>query len=164
MSLKSQKRRNLEHNTYEKFLPELKLVGLRLIRSSSRIDPLEYRDLVLREKQNAVMSIELAYKLVQARDDSFSTTASLTLKIQEERGKSVPLLIKCTYDVHFHSSSPVRREFVRRFTDSDLRIVVWPYFRQFVSDLTSRMGIPPVTIPLSTESPDERMAQDKRSA
>jgi preprotein translocase subunit SecB len=63
-----------------------------------------------------------------------------------------PLVIECTFDAHFHVEAHMAEGFAKQFTESDMRLVLWPYFRQYVFDTTARMAIPPVLVPLSTES------------
>jgi preprotein translocase subunit SecB len=64
--------------------------------------------------------------------------------------ESEPLVsISCTFEAHIHASSPFPKEFVERFAQSELRLVLTPYARSFIADATARMAIPPVTIPFS---------------
>jgi preprotein translocase subunit SecB len=69
----------------------------------------------------------------------------------DKKSSSPPAIaVECTYVAHFHCDGcEVTREFAERFTQSELRLVVWPYFRQFVNDATARMAIQPIVIPFS---------------
>jgi hypothetical protein len=58
------------------------------------------------------------------------------------------LRVKATFEGHFHGASPIQREHAERFVSSELRVVVWPYFRQFISDTTARMSVRPIFIPV----------------
>lgn len=41
----------------------------------------------------------------------------------------------------------VTKEFVNVFKDNSIELVSWPYFREFVQNMISRMGFPPLTLP-----------------
>ncbi len=64
---------------------------------------------------------------------------------------SDPLVsVDCSFEAHVHSSQTFTNEFVERFVQSELRLILTPYARSFVSNLTASMAIPPITLPLST--------------
>jgi hypothetical protein len=58
--------------------------------------------------------------------------------------------IAATYDLHFHAKVKPK-PLVDKFCNSDLRLIVWPYFREYVTDVSARMYIPPVILPLATD-------------
>ncbi len=58
-----------------------------------------------------------------------------------------------TFDLHFHAEG-ITKALVDTFSNAEFRFIVWPYFREYVSDVSSRMYIPPIIIPLSTEQED----------
>ncbi len=41
----------------------------------------------------------------------------------------------------------ISKDFVNIFKDNSIELVSWPYFREFVQSMTSRMGFPPLTLP-----------------
>lgn len=86
--------------------------------------------------------------------DSFNASAKLSLTMEDKANPASPaVLVECTYIAHFHCDGcEITKDLAERFTKSELRIVVWPYFRQFVNDATSRMAIQPIVIPFSAVS------------
>ena len=50
---------------------------------------------------------------------------------------------------------------MERFVDSEFRLILVPYARQFVSSTTAQMGIPPLVIPLSIASSSKRSNKEK---
>jgi len=50
-----------------------------------------------------------------------------------------PLLLK--------SKEKFTDEFFDVYKEVSLKLNTWPYFREFVNNITSRMNIPPLTIP-----------------
>jgi preprotein translocase subunit SecB len=135
---------------YETFLRGLRLYDICLVRSSSEVQQRAYFEL-LNRKRNALGTFNVSFELSDVGEDFFNTTSTFQLTVRGAKaGKSV-LTIECVFEGHFHVQGKVARELAQRFTDSELELVVWPYFRQFVSDTTARMSIPPITVPLSTE-------------
>lgn len=41
----------------------------------------------------------------------------------------------------------ITKEFVDIFKENSIELVSWPYFREFVQSMISRMGFPPLTLP-----------------
>jgi len=136
-------------SAYEDFLRGVKPVALGLVECSSRLDREALGRLTVR-KDGGVRIISTEYNLKAADGGYFDATGRFSLAVAE-RAKSTPaLFIQCTYETHFHCKAPVRRDLAERFTASELRLVLWPYFRELVFDLSGKMSIPPITIPLAT--------------
>lgn len=92
------------------------------------------------------------YSISDIADDHFDVEAvfSLSLEPADDSGNAIvaALKIECVYTGHFHAKAPLNKAFVERFAEESW-VVFWPYFRQFVSDTTARMAIPPVTVPFA---------------
>lgn len=81
--------------------------------------------------------------------EAFDVEAEISVKAQEAGKKDGSLRIGVTYLLHFHSKEPLQKSYVQRFVNSDVRLMVWPYFREFIAATTGRMHIPPVTLPIT---------------
>jgi preprotein translocase subunit SecB len=104
----------------------------------------------LDDKKQGVRRISADYQLLEVRKSFFNVSAKFKMSVEDKQGTSTALLIECEYGAHFHyAESADAKEFAQRFTESELRLIVWPYFRQFVNDVTGRMTIPPILVPLS---------------
>ncbi len=132
---------------YERYLRSLRLLGLGLESCSARVEREPY--FAISEKREGVRQIEARYDLTGVGDNYFESAARFKLTIAPEKAKTPALQIECTFSAHFHVPAGVK-EFAKRFTDSEFRVVVWPYFRQFVSDITARMTVPPVLVPFAS--------------
>jgi preprotein translocase subunit SecB len=98
-----------------------------------------------------VRTILADYKLGDVRKDYFDVSARFRLTVEDKAKALTALAIECEFAGHFHcGASELPHEFADRFTQSELRVILWPYFREFVNDITGRMSIPPVLIPLAT--------------
>lgn len=137
---------------YSKFLRGIKLIGLGLEHCNTRLDRDAYYELY--EKKRSARKISADYQLVEAQKEFFNVLAKFRLSVEDKRdSSSTTLLIECAYAAHFHCAAHgITQELAQRFTESELRLVVWPYFRQFVNDLTARMAITPILIPFSAAS------------
>lgn len=152
MSSKKQEHAKQRSKSYGDFVRNLHLAALGLTRSSCQLNRDQYYGRIVGKKSNAARTISSNYKLGDVDEDFFDARASFKLTIQAKKAKAPDLVIECAFDAHFHGQSPIDRKMAERFIAADLRVVVWPYLRQFVYDITSRMVIPPVVVPLSVES------------
>lgn len=136
--------------TYKEFLRRLDLVGIGLRSTSCEIDRRAYFKLQREatEKDKAIKTIEFEAAPKTITDDHFDIHAKFSLQIEEPKTENKPLIISCEFQTHFHGTTPINKEYVERFADSEFGLIVWPYFRQFVSDTTGRMSIPPIHVPL----------------
>lgn len=62
--------------------------------------------------------------------------------------KDYGIKIKCTYSLQFDSTDDLEEEFWDIFSEVNLHINTWPYFRELVQNTTQRMSIMPLTLPL----------------
>jgi hypothetical protein len=87
--------------------------------------------------------------LGETHDDAFDAEGSFALRVTE-RGREEPLLlIECVIAAHLHAPvDSMDREHAKRFAESEAGVLLWPYFREFVTNVTGRMAIPPMTVPL----------------
>jgi preprotein translocase subunit SecB len=139
----------LSEANYEGFLKSVKPIGLGLVENSSRLDRRRYSQL-MGQRNRPGRTISTEYKLVKAGTGYFDTSAKFLLVVVEEKKDNPALLIQCVYEAHFHCNESFAKDFAERFASSELRLLIWPYFRAFVSDLCGKMSIPPILIPLST--------------
>ena len=141
---------SLSINAYSAFLKGLQLIGFGLDSSSSKLDRLAYSRLH-RQKSHGIKKITANYDLSEFTPDYFEVSAHFKLVYEDPESKDEPLSMECVFGSHFHGKKPLNEEFAKRFARAEFRFVAWPYFRQFVSDMTGRMLIAPITIPLSAD-------------
>lgn len=137
-----------------------------------KIPPKKYRELaknvellgISLNKGSFNLSPELTLQLVNSLDDAkIKFNDSVDLKANGEQyeilntwklvvlleGVSKEILsIEANYLVIFHSAKLLPNEFWDIFTKTSLHLIVYPYFREYVQNVTSRMNIPPLTMPI----------------
>jgi len=130
--------------SYKRFLKNVELYALGLDSVSADLRRYEYG-----EATSPTHTIKSTFELVEFDADHFDLIAKMTLVVGDE-AESPLLNISVAYSGHFHpETGEFERKDVERFTELEARLIFWPYFRQTVSDLTSRMHIRPLTIPLT---------------
>jgi len=109
------------------------------------------------------INLEVVTKAVKALTVSISSTADFRYKPKDEvevtqkwevvardkSSKSECLNISVTYCVVLHSKERFTKGFFRVFERTSLPFNMWPFVREFVNNMTARMNVPPLTLPLS---------------
>jgi len=137
---------------YASFLKGIKLLGFGILESHATQNREGYVELY--EGKKLTRKISANYSTMEVEKEFFNASAKLTLTMGDKKESQKPVVtVECTYVAHFHCDTcQITKDLAERFTKSELRLVVWPYFRQFVNDMTARMGIQPVLIPFSAVS------------
>jgi preprotein translocase subunit SecB len=149
VSEKKRTRTTRKNGGYEAFIRGLSLIAMGLDDCSVHLDRYPYYDLL--EKKGQVRRISAEYKLERAQKDYFDARAVFRLEITDKEASRSPLSIQCSFRAHFHArQTQADRSFAERFVATEFRVVIWPYFRQFISDTTARMTISPIVIPFSS--------------
>lgn len=73
---------------------------------------------------------------------------SYTLIVIDKKSRKYCLKIEGNFKVVFSCKKEFTQDFFEAFKRINLPINTWPYFREYVNNITSRMNIPPLTIPL----------------
>jgi preprotein translocase subunit SecB len=163
MSVKSKLRKQTKSHHLKSFDQQVELMAMGVESCSCRLDRHTYARLRRSEGDNAVRSVTVEVGLKRSSDLAFDGRISYCLKVTDKRDEGVPLEVSCTFEAHFHSRRRFRSEEAEKFVRDYLRIISWPYLRQFVSDVTSRMAIPPLTLPLLPEDVGTRSKSEKAS-
>jgi preprotein translocase subunit SecB len=131
-------------------LKGVKLFIIALDQVSSNIDRERYWECT--ERKNAmVRTIEASYDATAVEGTHFDVIGHLEMKILSKSDNSELVKIACQYSTHFRAHSRVDKRVAQRFANAEAKIIIWPYFRQLVSDVSARMHIPPIIIPLSLD-------------
>lgn len=147
----------LKKNTaskYQKFLTKLKLIAIGLDSISAQVDRAVYAHAHSEHRDKIVREIESDYTVENFGKDHFNVVAefNLSLSLGTEDGGVSLLTIQAKISGHFHAAHPVSKDAADQFARAEARLLFWPYFRQYVSDMTGRMHVLPITIPLTIEA------------
>lgn len=137
---------------YIKFLRSIKLGALGLDNSQIYIDR-EKLSNALNDSEQEPLGIELSvgHKLLDKSEDGFTVQASYKLQLTSTLDSTQVGEISCIFSASFLSESSCSSECYSRFARIEARLVFWPYIRHFINDMSYRMSIPPILLPLTSE-------------
>lgn len=136
---------------YELFMQNLDVVGIGLTSCVCNIDRSAYFKL-----KSKTFSFHHEYQLVKITEEYFDSEGKFAVSLRGGKTSPPILFVECAFRSHIHGKKPILREHAERFTNSELRLVLVPYARQFVANLTSQMYIPTVTLPLAVRVNDPK--------
>ena len=133
---------------YEKFLKEIEIYALGLDSISAELKREAYGVAQADRATEITREVKSTFKLIEADEDHFDVSAAFTMRISQKDEEL--LVIRASYTAHFHAekTTPIEK-YAGKFAELEARLIFWPYFRQAVSDITARMYIQPVTIPMT---------------
>jgi preprotein translocase subunit SecB len=145
-----------DDNSYIKFITSLHLVGLGLKSSSAEL----HRDILFEiQSGQPARTFTQGYRHVEIGEDYFDVEGQFAVTVAD--GEQLGVRIECVFEAHFHCSQP-QQTMIERFTEQDLRFMILPYARSFVSDMCGKMQIPPIMLPLATAAGMARPNAKKR--
>jgi len=147
----TQKNLQIKENdkTYEAFLRSLRLIGLALKSCSAAVDREAFFELS-KDRKKSVRKFLDDYKLTAAGDEFFEAEGHFELTVSAPPKESpTALRMNFVFEVHMHGAVPIWQEGAERFVKSELRLILVPYARQFITSMNGQMAIPPVVIPLA---------------
>jgi hypothetical protein len=151
----SDKKNRLTKSRVEKtFEDQVELFAMGLSSCSCSLDRPNYIRMRDAGSNNELRSISSKTNLEDHGESFFDGNVTYELIASDKKNGTSPLKIQCTFQAHFHGPRSIVPRDANRFLRTYFRVVSWPYFRQFVSDITSRMFIAPLVLPLLPE-PDE---------
>lgn len=131
---------------YQAFIASLELYFIALAEASCKIN----RDEYWKKEEEQLNSYKLTSKSSSIEQKHFDVRSTCALDVMGEKSKSTLVRVVVTFDLHFHAS-PITKEFVEKFCDAEIRLIVMPFFREYVANVTARMHVPPIVLPLSTK-------------
>ncbi len=150
-----------DNSKYEQFLGGLRLISIGLKSCSASLDRQALFKL-LDDKNGPMRIFRDSYKTTHLGTNFFEASGAFVVRVQESPESRPAVLVECEFEAHLHGPEPISKESVERFVDSDFRLLLVPYARQFVSATTAQMSIPPLMIPLSVGSSKESIVRTKR--
>ena len=139
------------------FLADLRIFTISLKSSNTELDRTAYESLMVKKSKDAIVNTRSNYQLAAVHEDTFDATADFKLTLDRRGAKGSVLSIECAYHIQIGSTPPIHKDLAETFTHSMLELLVWPYFREFVSDITGRMSIEPITIPFEAGYPEREI-------
>jgi preprotein translocase subunit SecB len=137
------------------FDEKVELIGLGVKECVCRLERSHYFQIRRTRPKDEIRTITSHVYLEKHNDVAFDGIIEFAFGIKDRANQTVPLEIKCSYQSHFHAPKGFERAQAEKFLGTYLSIIAWPYFRQLVADMTGRMSVSPITLPLLPESDSE---------
>ena len=104
------------------------------------------------KSKGGAIDLDISMKIVfdqNAREVSFITTYKIEGVKRSEGTDEKVFTITTSFLLSYMKTKEVEvtKEFVNVFKNNSIELVSWPYFREFVQNMISRMGFPPLTLP-----------------
>jgi len=127
---------------YQKILSGLDLVSISLKESKC------YLNTELKLTNEIDISIRSDERFHIKYDDDIHIIQKYSLSGKLKNSKSKLLQIDLTLLIVLKSEEKFTQEFFNFYKEINLKLYTYPYFREFVNNITARMNIPPLTLPL----------------
>jgi hypothetical protein len=137
---KAKEKKKLSPEEYRSTLKDLEISSISLKKSKSSLDD----RFEMKPGMEVAINTKAQYKYVK---DNIVIEHSYILSSKHSGGKIKMLEIEATFKLELISKQPFTDEFFEIYKDSSLMLNTWPFFREFVNSITSRMDIPPLTLP-----------------
>ncbi|MDZ7721627.1 MAG: protein-export chaperone SecB [candidate division KSB1 bacterium] len=130
---------NISPEHYRKTLETIELLNISCIKMSAHIS-----HELLTPQMNISIRDQASFENI---DQGFKVENKYTLTSKNNEKKTA-IKIECVYLITFKSSKDIDEDFFDIYKTHSLPLNVWPFFREYVNSLTSRMNIQPLTLPL----------------
>lgn len=141
MSPKRKKKFQMSPAEYRNFLGKVNLKSIVLTFLTVKTD---------RKKTNKNMKADIKlqndFAIVGPHEASVSVTYELAATKTIKKDAAVE--ITATYEVILSAEEELTKEFLEIYSEINVHLNTWPYFRELVQSMTQRAGLPPLTLPL----------------
>jgi len=127
---------------YAEFVKQLEILHIRL--HDAKIESVGFWE--FEGKLSVDFKTKSRYELV---DDGFVIYQRYSARILDGNTKKKVARIAVTFAVYYESAIPVDDELYERFSNTNLIVNTWPYFREFVHNMSARMNLPPLVAPVA---------------
>ncbi|MBA7478096.1 hypothetical protein ES707_13512 [subsurface metagenome] len=125
---------------YNNFVKQIEIDDLRIV--SAQVNILDY--------SYFPSSTEVKWRMrasYEKTEEQFSVSHRYNVTILNKETNEAKAKISVTFFVVYSSEIPISDDFFRIFKTRNLPLNTWPYFREFVHNVTMRMGWPPFIAP-----------------
>ncbi len=136
------KKPSISPEKYNIILKHLSLNDIRLKDLNSKFDETLMQG-------NLILDVREKHKFKQ-EVDFLSIFYQFHFTAKDELVEKPAIEIKATYLVTYKVAEGIKvtKEFMKIFSELTIGFLLWPYFRELTNNITYRMGIPPVVLPM----------------
>lgn len=141
MNNKTPEKKQIAPELYRNILNGLELKNLFMTSCNSSID----RNNI---GTDVKIKIDDEASFTKSEKNEIEITQKYSIEAKNQTSKKKFLNIRCEYSFIYTSKEDFTVEFFEIFKRANLPINSWPFFRELVYNITSRMYIPPIALPL----------------
>lgn len=100
------------------------------------------------EKGHWVFDVKHDFSLILKSEEKLKAKAQFIVSTQNKDSGQELFSIKAVFLINYKNSSKIEltEEMEKRFINTNIPLNIWPYAREIVSSLSTRMGYPPLII------------------
>jgi preprotein translocase subunit SecB len=132
------------------FIKSIKLTGIGLDKCEASVDRALLSNATENEKELAI-EITMNQSLLAHEDNYFVVTSNFDLTQRAKGSEKKIVSMTATFSAKFDLTKPANEELIRGFADLEARLIFFPYLRHFVSDISHRMAINTIVLPMTSE-------------
>lgn len=132
----------LEPEEYRRILGGLRLLSLELENCTMKSIPATSERIA--DRSNSIDERQASF---EPRPDG-TVIVKHRYSQKTKAGKKVMFSLEATFRLVFHSKEEFTYDFFTIFSAVSLGMYTWPYFRELLNNLSSRTGMPPLTLPM----------------
>ncbi len=136
------KRKKISPDEYKKILSGIELKNIILQKSKT------YYNISSKTPDQLSIKINDSSDFKILEDGLVNLFQTYELDARKPDSKSRYIQIEVTFVVTLHSKYEFTEGFFEIYKEISLPLNTWPFFREFVNQMTSRMNVPPLTLPL----------------
>lgn len=132
------------------FIKSIKFAGIGLDRSTVSVD----RELLARAREDDLpleIEVTINQSVLSHVSDHFVIGANFDLAQRSKGSDKKIVSIAATFSAKFNLTKAADEELVRAFAALEARLIFFPYLRHFVSDISYRMSIDTIVLPMTSE-------------
>jgi hypothetical protein len=133
--------KKISPDEYRRLLDKIELKEISLLKCSANLN-----NFTLKERNKVKFTQD--HSFISKDDDLYIIHQSYKITSGSEKPKKELLSIEATYQVQIESAEPLSEEFFDIYMGVSLPLNVWPFFREFAFSISTRMALPPLTLPL----------------
>jgi preprotein translocase subunit SecB len=136
----------LSPEEYKNLLSKIELIEVSLTSSNTSIN---LAKMVPESSSLGLPQISITDDIKRSKKkDQFQINANWHLTAKFEKDDKDFMDITASFNVLLLGKCTLPNSFWKIYNKSTLPLIVYPYFREFVQNMTARMNIPPLTLPI----------------
>ncbi len=141
--MKKQKEYKITPEEYSSFLKHVEIENISLVNCQSKINT---------RFKKIPESLDIIFKHIEnqkkIKENLYAITVEFRVDGNPKNSKTNFVSFSATYKILLSSKGDLPDDFFAIYNDLTLPIIAWPFFREYVYSISSKMDIPKLTLPM----------------